>query len=117
MMRRVDSCSAIRFFAAVLTLWIYGSSHAAGQTAAEFHKRGTESLRQKQYDLAIVEFSEAIRLDPKLAAAYAGRARARGEKQELDKAFADANDAVRIDPTLADAYVIRGLLCRKEPIR
>jgi tetratricopeptide (TPR) repeat protein len=61
---------------------------------------------QKKGDLksAITNFSEAIRLDPKLVTAYNNRGLVYYEKHELDKAIADFNEAIRLDPKLTSAY-------------
>ena len=47
---------------------------------------------------AINEFDEAIRLDPKLAAAYVGRGISRLHKNDLDNAIDDFAEAIRLDP-------------------
>ena len=62
-------------------------------------------LRRKgDYDKAIADYSEAIRIDPQNARAYYGRAYACGKKREFDKAIADYTEAIRLDPKYADAY-------------
>ncbi len=50
-----------------------------------FLKRGIAWYLQKDYDKAIKDFDEAIRLDPKNAAAYRNRGDAWSEKDEYDK--------------------------------
>ena len=54
-------------------------------------------------------YTEAIRLDPKLAMAYNNRGIAYDEKGEYDKAIADCSEAIRLDPKTAAAYSNRGL--------
>ena len=54
-------------------------------------RKGTTTRRS-------LNFTEAIRLDPRLATAYAERRRARGRKNELDMALADCNAAIRTRP-------------------
>ena len=44
---------------------------------------------KKEYDKAIADYTEAIRLDPKDAAAYCNRGNAWSDKEEYDKAIAD----------------------------
>ena len=50
-------------------------------------RRGNHSLKQMEYDKAIADFTEAIRLDPKNAKAYRSRGVAWAHKQEFAKAI------------------------------
>ena len=63
-----------------------------------------------ELELAIADFSEAIRLDPECVEAYVerGRAYAGTELQEYDRAIADFTEAIRLDPTRAEILVDRG---------
>jgi len=49
-----------------------------------------------EYDRAIADFTEAIRLDPKCGSAYRGRGNAYKEKGDSDKARADFDQAKRL---------------------
>ena len=53
-----------------------------------------------EYDRAISDFTEAIRLDPKLASAYYNRGIAYENKGEHDKAIADYTEAIRLEPAI-----------------
>ena len=70
--------------------------------------RGVGFFAQSEWDAAIREFTEAIRLNPNYADAYAWRARAYNGKTNYDQALADANRAIQLDPQLAIAYYARG---------
>jgi tetratricopeptide (TPR) repeat protein len=66
----------------------------------------------REYDKAIEDFTEAIRLgltDAYIKHAYYQRYRAWAFKGEYEKAIADCSEAIRIDPHYVDAYVARGL--------
>ena len=63
---------------------------------------------KKEYDKAIADYDQAIRLDPKYAAAYHNRGLAWYAKKEYDKAIADYDEAIRLDPKYAVAYDNRG---------
>jgi hypothetical protein len=57
-----------------------------------------------------VDYSDAIRLDPKLVVAYNNRAIALKNTSEHDRAMADLDEAIRLDPTFAFSYNNRGLI-------
>jgi tetratricopeptide (TPR) repeat protein len=63
---------------------------------------------QKEYDQAIAAYDQAIRIDPRNADAFGGRALVWSEKNELDKAIADLTEAIRLEPEYPDSYVSRG---------
>ncbi|MFH1228544.1 MAG: tetratricopeptide repeat protein [Planctomycetota bacterium] len=60
-------------------------------------------------DRAIADYSQAIRLNPQYAEAYANRGNSYKDKNQLDKAMADFDEAIRVSPKFAAAYVCRGI--------
>ena len=76
---------------------------------AELHSvRGSVCFAKGDTDTAIARETEAIRLDPKCALAYANRGSYYVRKGDLDKAMVDYNDAIRLNPKYAAAYCLRG---------
>jgi tetratricopeptide (TPR) repeat protein len=81
---------------------------------------GANDLSHGNYEKAISDYSEAIKLDPKGAQAYNGRgianyqiAGSTGDSTDpYDKAIKDFNDAIRLNPNNADAYHYRGMIVR-----
>lgn len=71
--------------------------------------RGLGYLRSKQYDKAIVDFSEAILVNPKNPFAFDNRGDAWREKGQYDRALADYNEALSIEPTFTSALLNRGI--------
>ena len=64
--------------------------------------RGTARLEARAYDLAVADFSEAIRLAPKYAKAYRGRGQAYAAKGDAAAAGADLKRARSLDPGLGE---------------
>src|SRR5215470_18898425 len=58
---------------------------------------------------AIVDYTEAIKLNPKVAGAYANRGRAYRAKGDNEHAIADYTKAIKLDPKYAAFYNNRGL--------
>jgi tetratricopeptide (TPR) repeat protein len=79
-----------------------------------FNDRGIARVYKGEYDDAIGDFNEAIRLDPRDAVTYNNRGVAWERKGEDDRAIADYNEAIRLDPKYADAYSNRGLFWKRK---
>ncbi|GBU28631.1 tetratricopeptide repeat domain protein [Treponema sp. R8-4-B8] len=60
-------------------------------------ERGNAYLKKKEYDMAIKEYSEAIRLDPNFAVPYYHRAEIYYYKKEYDLAIKDYTESIRLD--------------------
>jgi tetratricopeptide (TPR) repeat protein len=71
--------------------------------------REVDYIKKRDYDKAIADYSEVIRLDAGYAEAYHNRGTAWARKREYDKAIADYNEAIRLDAGYAEAYYNRGL--------
>ena len=69
---------------------------------------GAMRTRKREWNKAIADFTEAIRLNPRLALAYGGRGFAYSQKDDWDKAIADCTEAIGLDPKLGLAYSSRG---------
>ena len=75
---------------------------------AVYVDRGLAWQSKQDYDKAIHDFSEAIRLDPDEAYYRNCRGEAWALSQDVDKALADFSEAIRLDPGDADVYQDRG---------
>ncbi len=83
---------------------ILQSGPANDAKVAAYHHRGVGLLLQTKFDQAIVEFNEALRIDPTYKRSYNSRGNAWKGKGELDLAIADYNEAIRLDPSFAFPY-------------
>jgi tetratricopeptide (TPR) repeat protein len=81
-------------------------------TAVPYRNRCLAWNNKGEHERAIADCSEAIRLDPKFAAAYSLRGSIRMRQRDFDRAIDDYGEAIRIDPKLVSAYVNRGNVFR-----
>jgi len=73
-----------------------------------FNSRGIAYDSKKDYDRAIQDYTEAIRLNPSYAYAFNNRGGAYGDKKEYDRAIQDYDQAIRLNPSYALAFNNRG---------
>jgi len=76
--------------------------------AVTFVDRGQAEFDKQDYDRAISDYSEAIRLDATYVAAFGNRGNAYYAKQDYDHAIADYNEVTRLDPNDERAFGNRG---------
>jgi tetratricopeptide (TPR) repeat protein len=63
-------------------------------------------------NLAIHDYDETIRLNPKNTDALRNRGALYAKARQFDRAIADFDEAIRLDPNLVPAFVARGLALR-----
>jgi tetratricopeptide (TPR) repeat protein len=80
----------------------------AKSDAADNVAKGKAALDDRDPDLAIAYFTEALRLDPGSSDAYFHRGNAWYDKDDWDRAIADYSDSLRLDRDAA-VYTNRGL--------
>ncbi|MGH9842537.1 MAG: tetratricopeptide repeat protein [Blastocatellia bacterium] len=77
---------------------------------AEAHNaRGSARQRTGDFDGALADYNQAIKLDPRCAAAWFNRGMLWKAKGDWRRAEADFTQAIELKPHLADAYAQRGL--------
>ena len=77
--------------------------------ATAFLARGSAWALKGEYDKAIQDFDEAIRLEPNRGDAFNNRGDAWDAKQEYDKAIRDFDEAIRLNPNDDDAFLNRSI--------
>ena len=100
---------SLRSFSVLIALSITIGLSACGVQRSNFvNNQGVEKARHKDWNGAITDYSEAIRLNPNHAIAYYNRGLAYGQLGEYQKALTDHTEAIRLNPSYADAYNDRG---------
>ncbi|MDR1784959.1 MAG: tetratricopeptide repeat protein, partial [Spirochaetaceae bacterium] len=77
-------------------------------TATDYFKRAYEYDEKKDYDRAILDYTQVIRLNPLADGAYNNRGLAYEKKGDYDRAIADYTHAIMLNPNYAGIYYNRG---------
>jgi tetratricopeptide (TPR) repeat protein len=95
------------------------STSKNNEAAAAFNARGDAYNGKGQFDQAIKEFNQAIKLAPNFAEAFSGRGMAYKGKGQFDQAINEFDHAIKLNPKIAegfsgrgDAYVAKGQIDR-----
>jgi tetratricopeptide (TPR) repeat protein len=86
---------------AACTRAIDSGQYTTQNVASLYTRRGNEYAYKGQYDRAIQDFDQAIRLDPQNVVAFYDRGIAYGAKGQRDRAIQDFDQAIRLDPQFA----------------
>jgi S1-C subfamily serine protease len=84
------------------------------KTAADFMRSASLNFYKKQFDRAIADYTDAIRLEPKEATAYRNRGLVHVRKGDYEKAVADCSRAIELNPNDPHAYLIRSRAFRQQ---
>ena len=92
--QQVSGCTAL----------IKSGKYSGHNLAIAFNNRGSAYDKKNDYDRAIADYNEAIRLDPSYATALRNRGKVRYKKDDYDGSIADLDKAIRLEPRNSDAY-------------
>jgi len=81
-----------------------GARESQEDRATAYNNRGWSYSNKDDYDRAIADFDEAIRLDPKFGLALVNRGWAYERKGDYTRAIADYDEAIHLDPNNSLAY-------------
>src|SRR6266436_4016609 len=74
-----------------------------------FYSRGNAYYEKRNYNQAIQDYDQAIRLNPSHASAFSNRGVAYASKGDYDRAIENYDEAIRLNPNHADAFSNRGV--------
>jgi hypothetical protein len=77
-------------------------------SAEDYFNRADREMRSRNYQSAIIDYTEAIRLKPDWAQAYSDRGNAYDNLGQYDKAVDDFTEVIRLEPKWISAYSERG---------
>lgn len=78
--------------------------------AVDYYDRGNAYKSRQDYDHALVDYTEALKLDPKYAHAYLNRGVVFVAKEDAERALADFTRSIELDPAQRLGYVNRALV-------
>jgi tetratricopeptide (TPR) repeat protein/S1-C subfamily serine protease len=77
--------------------------------AAFYYHRGYTYSSLQQYEKAISDYTQAIKINSKFTSAYSSRGIAYSSLQQYEKAISDYTQAIKINPKDALIYEVRGI--------
>jgi tetratricopeptide (TPR) repeat protein len=98
-----SSLSAITFFVLLGT----ARANPSDDSPEECLNRGNAALNKNDFENAIKEYTEAIRVKTDYAIAFGNRGLAYSRKKEFEAAIKDLTEAIRLDSNFGDAYLTR----------
>jgi tetratricopeptide (TPR) repeat protein len=103
----------VRRFCYLLILLFVVFTAASGQektptSAVDYNARGLTRYHKGDYDGALADFNQSLKLDPEFWATYMVHGLALIAKGDYDGAIASYNRAIEINPTVAKPYYERG---------
>lgn len=99
---------------AACTRAIESGKYLGGSLAVLYFNRGAAHQHDLDYDRAIADYSEAIRLNSDYSPFYYARGNSRRARGDNDRAIADYSEAIRLDPKYAMSYLARGWAKRQK---
>jgi len=88
----------------------FTASTGAQQNAIVRNQQGIAKQNKGDWNGAMADYNEAIRLDPNYSSAYDNRGNVKRQNGDLNGAMADIDQAIRFNPKNALAYNNRGII-------
>ena len=94
---QIDGCTAL----------IDSGDEAPRVLAIAYNNRGNAHTERGEYDRAIQDYDQSVKIDPTYAKAFNNRGVAYKKKREYDRAIRDFDEAIKLDPSYASAFADR----------
>lgn len=91
---------------------IQGGKSPAKNLLYAYNRRSVVYINRKQYDLAIADSNQAIRIDPNRSVSYYDRATAYLRKGDYENGLQDFNRTIQLDPANEPAWFSRAMVYR-----
>lgn len=88
---------------------LYNYERNLNKSFDEYYQAGIAAAKQQEYDVAVYNYTEALKIDPRHAGAYNNRAWAKYQKGNCLGGINDANNSIKLRPSAAN-YHTRGVL-------
>ena len=86
---------------------------ANGQNARKYYKAGAELVENKKYEDAVVQFTNALGVEPSNPDYYIARAQVYVRLKKYAEAKSDYEKAIVFDPKNVDALISLGSVCNR----
>ena len=93
-----------KFLTAVVATFFLLTAVAHAEDAETYFQRGNAYFNQKQYELAIQEYTKAIQLNPNSDGAYNNRGSVYEKLKQYERAFQEYSKALQLNPNSAKFY-------------
>ena len=100
----IEGCAAI----------IQSGQESNENLSIEFYNRGNAYDGKGEYDRAIQDYDQAIRLNPSNADAFNNRGVSYFHKSDYDRAIQDYDQAIHLNPNHATAFYNRGVAYKRK---
>ncbi|TMK10002.1 MAG: tetratricopeptide repeat protein, partial [Alphaproteobacteria bacterium] len=94
---QVDGCTAL----------INSSAQTPQSLVIAYNNRGNAYTAKGEYDRAVQDYDQSIKLDPNYARAFNNRGVAYQKKGEYDRAIEDFDASIKLNPDYASAFANR----------
>ena len=88
-----------------------GNETANGLSAA-YNNRGNRNFDRKEYELALTDYNESLRHNPRNSKTYTNRGTYWEQIKDYDRAISDHTVAIELDANNQDAWYNRGVVYR-----
>lgn len=89
------------------TAAIQSGKFTGNDLATAFLNRGNAYLNKQDYDRAIADYDQSLRLNPKYIKALGNRGLTYAHKKDYDRAIADYNEVIRLNPKIFAGFYNR----------